>query len=58
MMPPSEPALLSVRDLKITFDTEQGPVAAVENLSFDLRAGEVTGPEPSTRARTHERLAR
>jgi peptide/nickel transport system ATP-binding protein/oligopeptide transport system ATP-binding protein len=43
MMPPSEPALLSVRDLKITFDTEQGPVAAVENLSFDLRAGEVLG---------------
>jgi peptide/nickel transport system ATP-binding protein len=43
MMPPLEPALLSVRDLKITFDTEQGPVAAVENLSFDLRAGEVLG---------------
>jgi oligopeptide/dipeptide ABC transporter ATP-binding protein len=43
MMPSPEPTLLSVRDLKVTFDTEQGPVAAVENLSFDLHAGEVLG---------------
>jgi peptide/nickel transport system ATP-binding protein/oligopeptide transport system ATP-binding protein len=42
-MPASEPALLSVRNLTIAFDTEQGPVAAVENLSFDIRAGQVLG---------------
>jgi peptide/nickel transport system ATP-binding protein/oligopeptide transport system ATP-binding protein len=42
-MPLSESPLLSVRNLQITFDTEQGPVAAVENLSFDLNAGEVLG---------------
>jgi oligopeptide/dipeptide ABC transporter ATP-binding protein len=43
MMPSSQPALLSVRNLKITFDTEQGPVTAVDDLSFDLDAGEVLG---------------
>ena len=35
-MPSSEPPLLSVRNLKITFDTEQGPVPAVDDVSFDL----------------------
>ena len=39
----SEPALLSVRNLSIKFATEQGAVTAVDDLSFDLGAGEVLG---------------
>jgi peptide/nickel transport system ATP-binding protein/oligopeptide transport system ATP-binding protein len=39
----SEPALLSVRNLSVMFATEQGPVTAVDDLSFELAAGEVLG---------------
>ena len=35
--------LLSVRGLKIEFGTDQGPAKAVDDLSFDLSAGEVLG---------------
>ena len=35
--------LLSVRGLKVEFGTDQGPARAVDDLSFDLDAGEVLG---------------
>ena len=41
--PVSSGALLAVRDLKVTFPTEDGLVKAVDGLTFDLRAGETLG---------------
>ena len=41
--PATDPPLLSVRDLRIDFDTEQGPITAIDGVSFDVRAGEVLG---------------
>ena len=38
-----DPPLLSVRNLKVLFATEQGTVTAVDDLSFDVGAGEVLG---------------
>jgi peptide/nickel transport system ATP-binding protein len=38
--PPAE-RLLDVRDLKVTFATEEGQVQAVDEVSFELAAGEV-----------------
>jgi len=38
-----EHALLSVEHLTTVFDTPQGPVAAVNDVSFDVRAGETLG---------------
>jgi len=35
--------LLSVRDLSIEFDSEAGPLRAVDRVSFDLRRGETLG---------------
>ena len=35
--------LLSVRGLKVEFGTDMGPARAVDDLSFDLDAGEVLG---------------
>jgi peptide/nickel transport system ATP-binding protein len=36
-------ALLAVRDLKVTFPTEDGLVKAVDGLTFDLRVGQTLG---------------
>src|SRR6266576_5176931 len=38
-----EAALLSVDHLTTVFDTAQGPVAAVDDVSFEIRAGETLG---------------
>ena len=38
----SEP-ILTIRDLTVEFDTEDGVVRAVSNLSYDLQPGEVLG---------------
>jgi oligopeptide/dipeptide ABC transporter ATP-binding protein len=35
------PVLLSVRDLAVDFVTEEGTIAAVDGVSFDLREGEI-----------------
>jgi oligopeptide/dipeptide ABC transporter ATP-binding protein len=35
--------LLSVRGLKVAFSTEQGPAPAVDDVSFDVKPGEVLG---------------
>jgi oligopeptide transport system ATP-binding protein len=35
--------VLSVRDLTVTFQTNDGPVSAVSNMSFDVAAGETVG---------------
>ncbi|HHC29744.1 MAG TPA: ATP-binding cassette domain-containing protein, partial [Rhodobacterales bacterium] len=35
--------LLEVRDLSVTFETQDGTVTAVDNISFDLRKGETLG---------------
>ena len=43
MVMSSTPPLLSVRGLRIEFGTDQGPAKAVDDLSFDLSAGEVLG---------------
>ena len=41
--PGSSNALLSVRDLKVAFPTEDGLVKAVDGLTFDLRPGSTLG---------------
>lgn len=35
--------LLTVKDLTLQFDTDEGRITAVNNISFDLKAGEVFG---------------
>ncbi|OZT15634.1 ATP-binding cassette domain-containing protein, partial [Serratia marcescens] len=35
--------LLDVKDLRVTFSTPDGDVTAVNDLNFDLRAGETLG---------------
>lgn len=35
--------ILSVKDLKIHFDTEEGEVKAIENVSYELKTNEVLG---------------
>lgn len=35
--------LLDIRNLGITFDTDEGPLKAVDNVSFSIRQGEVVG---------------
>jgi len=35
--------LLTVKDLTLQFDTDEGRITAVNNISFDLKAGEVLG---------------
>jgi len=39
----SSDALLSVRDLKVAFPTEDGLVKSVDGITFDLKAGETLG---------------
>lgn len=39
----SSQVLLDVKDLRVTFDTPDGDVTAVNDLNFDLRAGETLG---------------
>ena len=41
MIPPA--LILEVRDLKVSFRTEQGLVRAIDGVSFDVREGEVLG---------------
>jgi peptide/nickel transport system ATP-binding protein len=41
--PDTDTALLSVRDLHVTFPSEAGPVRAVRGVDWDLRPGEVLG---------------
>ena len=35
--------LLTVKDLNVKFDTDEGRITAVENVSFEINAGEVLG---------------
>ena len=35
--------LLTVKDLNVKFDTDEGRITAVENVSFAINAGEVLG---------------
>ena len=35
--------LLTVKDLNLKFDTDEGRITAVENVSFEINAGEVLG---------------
>ena len=35
--------LLSVRDLRVVFELEEGTVRAVDGVSFNVRAGQVVG---------------
>ena len=37
------PALLSVRNLTVAFDTRRGPFDAVRDVSFDVGAGQTLG---------------
>jgi peptide/nickel transport system ATP-binding protein len=39
----NHPALLQVRDLGVSFRNGQGQTSAVQNVSFDIKAGEILG---------------
>ena len=42
-MTDASPPLLEVRNLRTEFQTDAGPIRAVEGVSFDMRAGETVG---------------
>lgn len=42
-MTPETPNLIRIQDLAVSFDTEDGPVCAVDRVSLDIRQGEVMG---------------
>ncbi len=39
----SNPPLLDIQNLSVAFDTDEGPLTAVENVSFSIARGEVLG---------------
>src|SRR5690349_7659362 len=41
--PPPDDAILSIRDLDVTFRTEEGIVHAVRGINLDVRRGDVLG---------------
>ncbi|MGL4311545.1 MAG: ABC transporter ATP-binding protein, partial [Paracoccaceae bacterium] len=40
MLDTDQPALVSVKTLRVEFETSEGPVVGVEDVSFDIRPGE------------------
>ena len=43
MNPPDHPPLLAVKHLGVAFQTDQGEVLAVDDVSFELKSGQVLG---------------
>lgn len=41
--PHTHPSLLSLRNLSVTFDTDEGTLTAVDNISFNILPGETLG---------------
>ena len=42
-MTPDNDVLLSVRDLVVSFDTDEGEIEVLDNVGFDLKKGEILG---------------